>query len=1617
VAVTTSERAGTGTTLDGGTPIEANDGSIARILGKRPVLWVGAGLSIAAGYPSTSALIDALVAAADDSIDRGRSFYEVVDAVVASVRAGRVRDVLQRLFQPARPPTPLHRALARLAKAGTFAAIITTNYDDLMERALAVEAAPFVLQPLEDNATVTGDGVRLLKIHGSYDDWARVVLSGRSYEQFEARNPFLGKQLDVLLRQQPVLFLGCSLQDPRILDWLAGLSPDELDGLKEWRAVFTGASWQTALVHSHRGVEANALFSPAGVRPLVVRDHDHIRALFVDAAAKLATPGQVVTLELEVTPTHLSAKLPGAPAWIPADLVADAQFMDALRLLRAWDHQPLAVGAEGDLVGPAVARATQIHGLAVQIGQRLSADFLSPAALEQLRRAIGASQASVPPLLHVQVRASDEAAAQHRGDQILALPWELIIVEGQFPVERGKLDVAREVVKLGARGLAPPERPLSVVAAVAAPRDASRLDYESECYQLWMAMGAEEKRLHITDDGQLETLARAMDHLRPQVLHFTGHGEPNALLFEDEEARVHRVPVRVLIDRLRLSGLPRLTFLASCHGATLPRSANTGQTADTRDVSITEAGAADADAASRLVNLALTAGHDPAWSSAAELHREGVDQVVAWFGPVGDRQCTRAERVFYAALVAGKTARQAVREARQESRKPLRAQADGPEEVVYPLGWAQLALYHRGDDVPTALPTSAAPAPARERARVTHRLGPTRQGVPGIEQLRFGFVGRRSTRAQVLQRVRDGQRLLVISGLGGLGKTALATTMAPIVARRIGARPASGALDAPLIIALDGRSAGRAADPLRDLWDQVARGMKDGRPGDAQWAASCDGVLADAQKNGLSGGALASVIAWWAVQAASAVIYLDDAESVLEPVAGAAELGRWRSRDLHDLWDGLCALAVAGGPTAVLVSTRYLPQGLPPKAALPLPPLARIDLVHLISWWPALGRLEPQAKSWVVDKLQGHPRSVEWLEAMLAQQLAAVTAPGAASGSDIGRETVAALFPPLVTRIDEDLVLPRLFTILGPAAQSFVQRVGVLSRPAPWTAVLVLEDEPGTAVQAQQAGLVSPFEGLGSESLWGALSMVLDKAGALTPDEQRLTHRRLGRWFRERWEREPAAADWAEPAAHHLLAAHEANAAWEPARRIVIRLRDAGRYREALAWVERVLDSGPSGAERGLALTFDAQLRVLAGDLSPGIEMQLQEALVLVRRGDRWIALYELGEFQRQSGRLADAARTLEVSVSDAIAVHQTEDHSSVATSLHQLAVVLEAQGDLPGAREYLERSLRIWAKVYGTEDHPSVAASLHVLAIVLQAQGDLPGARECIERSLRIKAKVHGTEDHPVVAASLHELARVLKAQGDLAGARERLERCLRIKTKMYGTEDHPEVATSLHTLAGVLKDQGDLAGARERLERSLRIRAKVHGTDDHPDVAASLQALAGVLQAQGDLPGARERLERSLRIRAKVHGTNDHPDVAASLQALAGVLHAQGDLAGARERLERSLRIDAKLYGTEDHRSVAASLHVLAIVLQAQGDLPGARECLERVLRIEEHIYGTRDHWSLAVTEEALAVLLMRQGDENDRPRVVQLFDHAYRTYKSQLGDDHPRTRALAQRFGKKP
>jgi hypothetical protein len=68
--------------------------------------------------------------------------------------------------------------------------------------------------------------------------------------------------------------------------------------------------------------------------------------------------------------------------------------------------------------------------------------------------------------------------------------------------------------------------------------------------------------------------------------------------------------------------------------------------------------------------------------------------------------------------------------------------------------------------------------------------------------------------------------------------------------------------------------------------------------------------------------------------------------------------------------------------------------------------------------------------------------------------------------------------------------------------------------------------------------------------------------------------------------------------------------------------------------------------------------------------------------------------------------------------------------------------------------------------EHPNTATSLSNLAFLLQGEGDLSAARPLCERALAICEKVLGPE-HPNTATSLNNLACLIKDQSDLARAR----------------------------------------------------------------------------------------------------------------------------------------------------------------------------------------------------------------------------------------------------------
>ena len=214
------------------------------------------------------------------------------------------------------------------------------------------------------------------------------------------------------------------------------------------------------------------------------------------------------------------------------------------------------------------------------------------------------------------------------------------------------------------------------------------------------------------------------------------------------------------------------------------------------------------------------------------------------------------------------------------------------------------------------------------------------------------------------------------------------------------------------------------------------------------------------------------------------------------------------------------------------------------------------------------------------------------------------------------------------------------------------------------------------------------------------------------------------------------------------------------------------------------------------------------------------------------------------------------------------EEHPSIAVSYNNLAVVYDAQGEYEKAEELYKKSLRIRERVLG-EEHPSTAECYHNLAWVYTVQGEYEKAEELHEKSLRIRKRVLG-EEHPSTATSYNGLAEVYRARKEYKKAEKLYEKSLRIRERVLG-ENHLDTAVSRNNLAVVYKAQGEYEKAEELHEKSLRIMERVLG-EDHPDTAANYNNLAELYKDQRKYQKAMRHYLKSYNILLVRLGIN-HP------------------------------------------------------------------------------------------------------------------------------------------------
>ena len=196
------------------------------------VFFIGAGLSTLSEYPQWRALVDKYYVGLYGKTKEGdysSDEYLRIPQIFYDVKGEEAYDrILEDVFSVNKPTNPIHDKIIAMNPVH----IITTNYDDLIDKACWKRGRYFsVISDEEDVANATSSRY-LLKVHGDFRRGYKgkhVVLKESDYMNYEQDHPLISSLMKTIMATHTIVFIGYGLGDYNInllLNWVKQLQKD-----------------------------------------------------------------------------------------------------------------------------------------------------------------------------------------------------------------------------------------------------------------------------------------------------------------------------------------------------------------------------------------------------------------------------------------------------------------------------------------------------------------------------------------------------------------------------------------------------------------------------------------------------------------------------------------------------------------------------------------------------------------------------------------------------------------------------------------------------------------------------------------------------------------------------------------------------------------------------------------------------------------------------------------------------------------------------------------------------------------------------------------------------------------------------------------------------------------------------------------------------------------------------------------------------------------------------------------------------------------------------------------------------------------------------------------------
>ncbi len=885
----------------------------------------------------------------------------------------------------------------------------------------------------------------------------------------------------------------------------------------------------------------------------------------------------------------------------------------------------------------------------------------------------------------------------------------------------------------------------------------------------------------------------------------------------------------------------------------------------------------------------------------------GIPSIVAMRFAVTDEGAKVFTTEFYTQLAKGLSITRALAYAREALHNDIVQRREHAPQILHIAEWFTPVVYQNqaissliDKSQPYHLPDNFYPRSSFLKTRNSRLIGE-------------GFIGRKRYRIQMRHAFRAG-RHVCLYGLGGLGKTTLAEAFAHNYDNR----------SHKTIIFRNGSQINEA-----HILETLNNGFAEINP---NLAKQIQQSIDDPQTDVLT---KFQLLIDNYLKGRKTIIIFDNVEDVQKDEEGAFQRSIV-SKTLSSFLRHLCENTPSD--CHILLTTRYKIEDLADVVEhLNLDKMGYAEQYRLLNYSQTLRGIPLQDRDKVYERLDGHPRGYEYLEALLKKD------------KTFNWQQVSKA----ETDVFENLLLAKVYERLTESEKAVFQVASVFITRTSLAALEAFNEE-------NESDILPILKSLQEWSLC-----------FLESDGHFEVHRLTREWMRRNVIPTEKVKEWALKAGEffeeqptwgdEVLAKHyfEIAEAWQQFADSSFRLQDhyqlIGLYQQALELNQAILEKNVEEKSISIALFNMGAIFRLFGQNDKALELYEASLVIDKKIGNRQgqgASLNNIGNIHTIRGEYDIALRYLEQSLEIA---QEIGDRVNEGTYLNNISQIHRVKGDYSTALRYLEQSLEIAQEI---DDRQGEGVTLNNISQIYNTKGDHDNSLRYLEQSLDILKEIGDRQGEGVI---LNNISQIYDAQSDFDTALKYLEQSLAIRQEIG---DRKGEGTTLNNISQIYVVKGDYETALQYLEQSLIILQEI---GNRKNEGGSLNNISQIYVVKGDYETALQYLEQSLAIRQEI---GDRQGEATTLNNIGHIYDAKGDYDTALKCLELSLAI---LQNIGDRQGEGTTLNNISQIFKVKGDFDTALKYLEQSLAIRQEI---GDRQGESVTLNNISSILYENG-----------------------------------------